>query len=95
MRTWCGRRYSCRLHQRSLLESQARIAQQYLDPERLKILEINRFVAQYNRYVNRIKGIKDQIELIDGDIINHKEQLSNDEQQSMNYRINLKVYKRY
>ncbi|NLX70903.1 MAG: chromosome segregation protein SMC [Clostridiales bacterium] len=70
------------LHQQlTPLESQARIAQQYLDlRERLKILEINRFVAQYNRYVNRIKGIKDQIELIDGDIINHKEQLSNDEQ---------------
>ena len=70
------------LHQQlTPLESQARIAQLYLDlRERLKILEINRFVAQYNRYVNRIKGIKDQIELIDGDIINHKEQLSNDEQ---------------
>lgn len=70
------------LHQQiAPLESQARIARQYMDlRERLKILEINQFVNRYNRYVNRIKGMKDQIVLLDRDIFNHREQLNSDEQ---------------
>ena len=70
------------LHQQLIpLESQSRIAQQYLDlRERLKILEINRFVAQYDRHVSRIKDIKEQVELLDREIANHREQLNLDEQ---------------
>ena len=58
------------------LEEQSRVAQQYLKlRDRLKLLEINRFIQQYDRYVARLKEMGDQIQLLDGDILSHRQQV--------------------
>lgn len=56
------------------LEVQSRVAQQYLKlRERLKLLEVNRFIQQYDRYVARLSEIDNEIHLLDGDISSHRQ----------------------
>lgn len=58
------------------LEEQSRVAQQYLQlRDRLKLLEINRFIQQYERYTARLKEMDDEIHLLDGDISSHRQQV--------------------
>ncbi|MBM7581230.1 chromosome segregation protein [Caldicoprobacter guelmensis] len=56
------------------LEAQSKVAQQYLNlRERLKLLEVNRFIQQYDRYVSRLREIDDEIHLLEGDISFHRQ----------------------
>lgn len=56
------------------LEAQSKVAQQYLNlRERLKLLEVNRFIQQYDRNVGRLREIDDEIHLLEGDISSHRQ----------------------
>lgn len=65
------------------LESQSRVAREYLKlKERLKYLEINRFVHQYNKYTARIHELKEQIKLLNLDIEHHKVDLKHKKEEN-------------
>lgn len=66
------------------LEVQSRVAQQYLKlRERLKFLEINRFIHQYDRYMARINELDTQIQLLDNDIAFHRQRLEQAEKERL------------
>lgn len=66
------------------LEVQSRVAQQYLKlRERLKFLEINRFIHQYDRYMARINELDTQIQLLDNDIASHRQRLEQAEKERL------------
>lgn len=66
------------------LEAQSRVAQQYLKlRERLKFLEINRFIHQYDRYMARINEVDTQIQLLDNDMASHRQRLEQAEKERL------------